>query len=219
MAGVPFCALLPLLIGVCGAVTGSRVYPANEGEALRPGSAFPRRDTAGGGDAKVRRPAGRTAGDGPLSPPLPSPPGPAVRRPLTRQSSAPRGRPWRRRRCRGAERPPPSLRTAAGPLGRSVPSRPTGVQRSRQRRWGGPQSGERLTKPVLPRAPGGAAARPRDSSVAVPRGKPAAGPVGEPPPCLSVRGPAPGRDWATPAVSLSNDVARIGNSQAAEKAV
>ncbi|XP_074689786.1 ephrin type-A receptor 4 isoform X2 [Strix aluco] len=30
MAGVPFCALLPLLVGVCGAVTGSRVYPANE---------------------------------------------------------------------------------------------------------------------------------------------------------------------------------------------
>ncbi|NWZ78574.1 ephrin type-A receptor 4 isoform X1 [Poecile atricapillus] len=30
MAGVPICALLPLLVGVCGAVTGSRVYPANE---------------------------------------------------------------------------------------------------------------------------------------------------------------------------------------------
>lgn len=33
MAGLRGCALLPLLVGVCGAVTGSRVYPANEGEA------------------------------------------------------------------------------------------------------------------------------------------------------------------------------------------
>uniref|UniRef100_A0A8B9IIL8 receptor protein-tyrosine kinase n=1 Tax=Anser cygnoides TaxID=8845 RepID=A0A8B9IIL8_ANSCY len=30
MAGLRVCALLPLLVGVCGAVTGSRVYPANE---------------------------------------------------------------------------------------------------------------------------------------------------------------------------------------------
>lgn len=36
MAGVPVGALLPLLVGVCGAVTGSRVYPANEGEARPP---------------------------------------------------------------------------------------------------------------------------------------------------------------------------------------
>ncbi|XP_027541787.1 ephrin type-A receptor 4 [Neopelma chrysocephalum] len=30
MARVPICALLPLLVGVCGAVTGSRIYPASE---------------------------------------------------------------------------------------------------------------------------------------------------------------------------------------------
>lgn len=93
MAGVPVGALLPLLVGVCGAVTGSRVYPANEGEArpprgkvrcrrrsLRPtGRALPgasagRGRTGARGGARVPRPP-RLSPLSPLSPgPGPPPP-------------------------------------------------------------------------------------------------------------------------------------------------
>lgn len=67
MAGVPVGALLPLLVGVCGAVTGSRVYPANEGEARPPRA--PRaagKFGAGAGRRSVRPAAPRAARSRPV---------------------------------------------------------------------------------------------------------------------------------------------------------
>lgn len=215
MAGVPFCALFPLLVGVCGAVTGSRVYPANEGEAPRS------LDGAPGEKFGVRGRAAVLHRCSPRQPLLLSAPGPrcpgrflGVRQPLPGPSGALGGRPQRQHRCRGAERPPPSPRVP--PRRRRSPrsGRPAGLQRSRQRHRGVPGPGGWLIKPVLPGALGGSAPFPgavlkpvpwdgsaekaRSRPAVQPGGREAPVPSGSPPRGVSVPGPAPGRDRATP---------------------
>lgn len=220
MAGVPFCALLPLLVGVCGAVTGSRVYPANEGEAPRSsrGRAPRSLDGAPGEKFGVRGRAAVLHRFSPRQPLLLSAPGPrcpgrclGVRQPLPGPSGALGGRPQRQHRCRGAERSP-----RVPPRRRRSPRSgwPADLQRSRQRRRGVPGPAGRLIKPVLPGALGGSAPFPGavlkpvpwDGSAGEARGRPAVQPGGREAPVpsesptrgVSVPGPAPSRDRATP---------------------
>lgn len=165
MAGVPFCALLPLLVGVCGAVTGSRVYPANEGEA-RPaaGLRVP--------SAEREKFGAPRASDGPLAASLlPTQLGlRCTGRRLGARSRWPAlpaqwGPAPQRHRCRGAPRSPP----VPGVPSRAVPSSGTGQAAL----YRGGRFINRLSRELRAVPRGRAAAALRDGSAVAPRGTPA----------------------------------------------